>query len=227
MSTEGINLEKEPLPESIEYGSVKLQLGGPDDIQFIQELISDKEYIQYTEFTNEDRTEEGIREWIKPKDENLTFIIYDRTSGERIGFDLLYPAKCPYKNDPTRAKKWIEQHKNTFESGRVVKPGTHGYGTDTKKAIILYAFKNLNANAYLINCALENEGPLKSGQRAGLRPDEEFIGHDLDGNIQPGINDEGFTDQTGIKRREHRLKITRDEFEQKLNEGFFNDPGLK
>jgi len=215
-------IEKEKIPELVEFGKVRLERMRPEHKELLHELLSDKEHIRYTEFTEEDRTEEGCEEIINGWGEYFPFVVYDSQTNEPIGIELIYKAECPYKKDAKKADEWKERNQNTWESGRVFKKGVSGYGTDTKKGSVIFSFRHLKADAYTGACAPENQAPIKSLIRAGLRPDPEFRGNDLDGVVKDGINEEGFKDQFGQHCKELRLKITKDEFEQLEKEGIYN-----
>jgi len=215
--------EKIKTPESINFGKIRLQRTKPEDVKFLSELLSDKEHIRYTEFTDEDRTEAGCLSMINDWGEAFCFTIYNLETDQPIGFEYMYRAECPFKNDTVKAQAWQQANRETWESGRVLKKGIKGFGTDTKKAAVIFAFRHLQAEAYLGNCALGNPAPLKSLERAGLRPDMDFRGTDLDGKMKDGINEEGFIDQFGNRCREMRMKITREEFEELARQSFYTN----
>lgn len=215
--------EKEKIPEFIEFGKVRLERVRSEHAKILQELLSDKENLLYTEFTQEDGTEKGCQELINGWGDYFPFAVYDRKTNELIGFEFTYLAECPYKNDPQKAEEWTEKNQNTWESGRIFKKSATGYGTDTKKAVVKFVFDCLKANAYTLAYAIENKAPITSGLRAGLQPDKEFRGKDLKGEINDGINEEGFYNQFGDYFKELRLKITRAEYEEKKNEGVYDD----
>lgn len=216
--------EQEQIPEQIEYGKVRLERARAEHVPLLHELLSSKERIRYTEFSEEDRTIEGCQKIINGWGEFYPFVILDRSTGEPLGFDFLYQAECPYKKDPEKAREWEENNQQTFESGRVLKDSVHGYGTDTKKAIIIFAFHNLKVDSYTMACATENMPPINSGLRAGMIRDSEFQGLNEKGQLEAGINEEGFYDQFGKHCQEIRLRITREQFEKLEKDGLYDEP---
>lgn len=222
-------------PEVVECGKVRLERMKPDFKEGLQDLLSDKEYLKYVEadseedvgIGNEDWRKEVVGDWsedlIQAWGDDFCFAIQDRNTDEFIGTTRIYRACCPYKKDKIKADKWEEENKNAWECLRVMKKSVKNYGTDAKKAILDFVFHHLNGDRFLTACALEQQDIIQSSIKAGMKPDPEFRGQDLDGTVKDGINEEGYPGIRGDHFTEFRLKITKPEFEELEGKGFYKD----
>lgn len=228
---EAIDQPREML-EIIECGRVRLEkvnISHRDDLyNLIADSLKDRERLKYLEYDGEEIDKEKPEDWIEGLIEDyegkdkFAFAIYDRDSKEFVGFTNIYRACCPYKKDKEKAAKWEQENKNSWESVRVMQKEADSYGTDAKKAVLTFVFRCLEADKFITACALEQQKVINSSLKAGLKPDPEFRGQDLDNLVKDGVNEEGYESTHHEHLTEFRLIITRSEFEKKAEEGFYD-----
>jgi len=141
---------------------LKLQLISHSDLEFIHDLLCQKETDQYNALGIPESLEETISmvsPWINDNQRetvlNRTWIVEDFTNNSKIG---LFGLKLS-NNKYNRGEVWYKNHPNHWGKG---------YATEALNRVLDFGFEDCNLHRIQAGCAVENIASIRVLEKVGM-----------------------------------------------------------
>ncbi|MFK7787294.1 MAG: GNAT family N-acetyltransferase [Crocinitomicaceae bacterium] len=141
---------------------LQLQLISHSDLEFIHDLLTQKETDQYNALGIPESLEETIATivpWIHDNQEvivfNRTWIVEDTTNNEKVGLIGLKLSRDKYR----RGEVWCKCHPRYWNKG---------YATEALNGVLDFGFDECNLHRIQAGCAVENKASIRVLEKVGM-----------------------------------------------------------